>query len=120
MALGVLLLARLRTSGPARVAAVPGGQVVRTVVGDAAAGMRRLWRARFVRTTVLTCSAASTAPTAPSPWPLSPSACAHPSGWPPAHAHASELGVIASAPAVARDDKLGRVDTEVLVLAPRA
>ncbi|MGI5438628.1 MFS transporter [Streptomyces shenzhenensis] len=54
MALGVLLLARLRTPAPTPVAAAPGGRVIRTVLSDAVAGMRWLWRARYVRTIVLT------------------------------------------------------------------
>lgn len=51
MALGVLLLTRIRTAAPP---ARDRGPVVRTVVTDAAAGMRWLWRARFIRTIVLT------------------------------------------------------------------
>ncbi|GAA3215357.1 SAM-dependent methyltransferase [Streptomyces thermocoprophilus] len=35
------------------------------------------------------------------------------------HAHAAGFAIIDSVPAVARDDKAGRVDTEILVLAPR-
>ncbi|MGW0533328.1 MFS transporter [Streptomyces sp. NPDC003032] len=57
MAVGVLLLARLRTTTPTPVAATPGGRVVRTVFADAVAGMRWLWQARFVRAVVLTGSA---------------------------------------------------------------
>ncbi|MFF0598903.1 MFS transporter [Streptomyces antibioticus] len=51
MALGVLLLTRIRTAAPQGRAR---GPVVRTVVTDAAAGMRWLWRARPIRTIVLT------------------------------------------------------------------
>lgn len=36
------------------------------------------------------------------------------------HAHAAGFEVVDSVPAVARDDKAGRVDTEILVLAPRS
>ncbi|MGW8556291.1 hypothetical protein [Streptomyces tubercidicus] len=57
MASGVLFLARLPTPAPSPVAATPRGRVVRTVATDAVAGMRWLWRARFVRTVVLTGSA---------------------------------------------------------------
>ncbi|MGW6732453.1 MFS transporter [Streptomyces sp. NPDC055013] len=53
MALGVLLLARLRTTATP-VAVAPEGRVVRSVVTDAVAGMRWLWRDRYVRTIVLT------------------------------------------------------------------
>ncbi|GAA2531020.1 MULTISPECIES: MFS transporter [Streptomyces] len=51
MLLGVLLLTRIRTEAPP---ARPQGPIVRTVVSDAAAGMRWLWRARFIRTIVIT------------------------------------------------------------------
>ncbi|OKJ94942.1 hypothetical protein AMK26_30375 [Streptomyces sp. CB03234] len=54
MALGVLLLTRIRTFPPP---SPPRGPVVRTVVTDAAAGMRWLWRAPLIRTIVLTGSA---------------------------------------------------------------
>ncbi|MFI6373329.1 MFS transporter [Streptomyces sp. NPDC050546] len=53
MALGLLLLARLRSTPPAPVAAASEGNVVRTVVTDAVAGMRWLWQASYVRTIVL-------------------------------------------------------------------
>ncbi|GAA3215352.1 MFS transporter [Streptomyces thermocoprophilus] len=56
MALGVLLLARLRTTA-VPVSTAPEGRVVRTVVTDAVAGMRWLWRAHYVRTILLTGSA---------------------------------------------------------------
>jgi MFS family permease len=56
MALGVLLLARLRTPA-APVSTAPEGRVVHTVVTDAVAGMRWLWRAHYVRTILLTGSA---------------------------------------------------------------
>ncbi|MFJ1730262.1 MFS transporter [Streptomyces sp. NPDC088254] len=58
MAIGVLLLARIRATTP--VASDPGmtsERIVRTVVTDAVAGMRWLWRARYVRTILLTGSA---------------------------------------------------------------
>ncbi|MFF0300522.1 MFS transporter [Streptomyces sp. NPDC004562] len=51
MLLGVLLLTRIRTAAPP---VKPRGPVVRTVVSDAAAGMRWLWQAHFIRTIVLT------------------------------------------------------------------
>lgn len=51
MLLGVLLLTRIRTPPPP---ARPPGPIVRTVISDAAAGMRWLWRARFLRTIVIT------------------------------------------------------------------
>ncbi|MFF5447857.1 MFS transporter [Streptomyces sp. NPDC012888] len=72
MAVGVLLLARVRATGPCAAApgtgaatdtgADPGPgtartRIVRTVAADAVAGMRWLWRARHVRTIVLTGSA---------------------------------------------------------------
>lgn len=55
MALGVLLLARLRTTAATQVTtSTPKGRVVRTVLTDAVAGMRWLWQAHYVRTIVLT------------------------------------------------------------------